>query len=117
MACVGVRWCDMRYYKTIDSGYIISIGTGSGGEEITEQEYAEILATIRNKPTAREGFDYRLKTDLTWEEYAMPPVEPEPLTEEEALTRYANSITGADDPDLISAAETLITERIKEDSK
>ena len=68
----------MRYYKTIDSGYIISIGTGSGGEEITEQEYAEILATIRNKPTAREGFDYRLKTDLTWEEYAMPPVEPEP---------------------------------------
>jgi len=33
----------------------------------------------------------------------------------EALTRYANSITGADDPDLISAAETLITDRIKED--
>ena len=33
----------------------------------------------------------------------------------EALTRYANSITGANDPDLISAAETLIIERIKED--
>jgi len=38
-----------------------------------------------------------------------------PLTDEEALTRYANSITGADDPDLISAAETLITDRIKEE--
>lgn len=38
-----------------------------------------------------------------------------PVTEEEALTRYANSITGANDPDLISAAETLITERIKEE--
>lgn len=36
-------------------------------------------------------------------------------TDEEALTRYANTLTGADDPDLISAAETLITDRIKED--
>ena len=38
-------------------------------------------------------------------------------TEEEALTRFSNTITGANDPDLISAAETLITDRIKEDSK
>ena len=106
----------MRYNKTIDSGYIISIGTGSGGTEITEQEYAEILAIIRNKPTAREGFDYRLKTDLTWEEYELPHVEPEPLTDEEAITRYANTLTGASDPDLISAAETLIEQRIKEES-
>ena len=105
----------MRYYNITNSVYIISIGTGNGGEEITEQEYAEILAAIRNKPTAREGFDYRLKTDLTWEEYKLPPIEPEPLTDEEALTRYANTLTGADDPDLISAAETLITDRIKED--
>lgn len=105
----------MKYYKTIESGYIISIGTGSGGEEITEQEYAEILATIRNKPTARDGYDYRLKTDLTWEEYALPPIEPEPPTDEEALTRYVNTLTGASDPDLISAAETLITDRIKEE--
>jgi hypothetical protein len=39
-----------------------------------------------------------------------------PITDEEALTRYANTLTDANDPDLISAAETLITERIKEDS-
>ena len=105
----------MRYYKIIDSGYIISVGSGFGGTEITEQEYAEILTIIRNKPTARDGYDYRLKTDLILEEYALPPIEPEPLTGEEALTRYANSLTGANDPDLISAAETLITDRIKED--
>lgn len=105
----------MRYYNITNSGYIISIGTGNGGTEIAESEYAEILAVIRDKPTARDGYDYRLKTDLTWEEYKLPPIEPEPLTDEEALTRYANSITGANDPDLISAAETLITERIKED--
>ena len=36
-------------------------------------------------------------------------------TDEGALTRHANSITGANDPDLISAAETLITDRIKEE--
>jgi len=104
----------MKYYKTVDNGYIISVGTGSGGTEITEQEYAEILATIRNKPTARDGYDYRLKTDLTWEEYALPPIEPEPPTDEEALTRYANELTGANDPDLVSAAETLIKQRMEE---
>jgi len=80
--------------KIVIDGYIVAVSTG--GEEITEQEYAEILSAIRSKPTAREGYDYRLKTDLTWEEYKLPPVEPEPLTDEEALTRYANELTGAD---------------------
>lgn len=42
-------------------------------------------------------------------------VETEPITEEAALTRYANALTGANDPDLISAAETLIEQRIKEE--
>lgn len=47
----------------------------------------------------------------------MPPEEqPDRTEEEQALTRYANELTGADDPDLISAAETLLTERIKEES-
>lgn len=40
---------------------------------------------------------------------------PDEITDEESLTRYANKLTGADDPDLLSAAETLITDRIKED--
>ena len=31
------------------------------------------------------------------------------ITEEIALTRYANKITGENDPDLTSAAETMIT--------
>lgn len=104
----------MRYYKTVDIDFIVSVGTGSGGVEITEQEYAEVLAVIRNKPTARDGYDYRLKTDLTWEEYEMPPVEPEPPTEAESLTRYANELTGADDSDLVSATTTLIKQRMED---
>lgn len=35
--------------------------------------------------------------------------------EEEALTWYANELTGADDPDLVSAAETLVTKLSEED--
>lgn len=43
------------------------------------------------------------------------PVDPETDEEQaEALTRYANALTGADDPDLISAAETLIKQRMEE---
>lgn len=81
----------MRYYKTVDIDFIVSVGTGSGGEEITEQEYAEILATIRNKPTAREGFDYRLKTDLTWEEYERTV--PEPVDEPAEIADYENALS------------------------
>ena len=81
----------MRYYKTVDDNFIISVGTGSGGEEITENEYAEILETISNKPTGSEGFDYRLKTDLTWEEYEKTV--PEPIDEEAEISDYVNSLS------------------------
>lgn len=41
-------------------------------------------------------------------------IEEIPITKEEALTRYANSITGSNDTNIISVAETLINEKIKE---
>ena len=49
-----------------------------------------------------------LKTDApNWNE--VPYVEPIPEpTADEALTRYANELTGADNPDLVSATETMI---------
>ena len=102
------------FYKIVDSGYISGIGTNGSDSvtAITESEYADILSAIRNRPTAPDGFEYKLKADLTWERV---PIEPEPVTDEEALTRYSNTITGANDPDLISAAETLIEQRIKEE--
>ena len=71
----------MRFYKQISNGYVASIGTGAGGTEITKAEYDEIMAIIQNRPAA-EGKGYRLKTDLTWEEYDLPP-EPEPSDEDE----------------------------------
>ena len=63
----------MRYYKLIEDGYITAIGTGGGGVEITEAEYDEIMLIVQNKPPRTETTDYRLKTDLTWEEYERPP--------------------------------------------
>ena len=40
----------MRYYAQYnDSGKLVAIGTGYGGEEITEAEYNELLAMIREK--------------------------------------------------------------------
>lgn len=54
---------------------------------------------------------------VRYKDYEVPdPVDPEAEQEQaEALTRYANNLTGADAPNLISAAETLIEQRIKEE--
>lgn len=106
------------FYKIVDGGYIAGFGTNGNDSatEITEAEYSNLLSLIRSAPSAPDGFQYKLRADtLEWELVKLPPIEHEPLTDEEALTRYANSITGADDPDLISAAETMITKLSKED--
>lgn len=76
----------MRYYKIIENGYIQAIGTGGGGTEITEAEYSQIMAVIQQKPERNETTDFRLKENLTWEEYERP-MEPETdeIDAEEAL--------------------------------
>lgn len=71
----------MKYHKQVSNIYLIAIGTGPGGVEITEDEYNAIMDVIRNRP-AVEGKGYRLKSDLTWEAYDLPP-EPEPSDEDE----------------------------------
>lgn len=82
----------MRYSKIVIDGYIAGLGTqeccSNIDGDITEAEYNSIMAVIQNRPQA-DGKGYRLKTDLTWEEYDLPP-EPEPsdgdeLSDAEAL--------------------------------
>ena len=80
----------MKYNKQVSNTYLAAIGTGPGGVEITEDEYNAIMDVIRNRP-ASEGKGYRLKTDLTWEEYDLPP-EPELSDDDEVSTDEALNI-------------------------
>lgn len=76
----------MKYFKTMIDGYIASISTGCGDEEIAAEEYQTIKEIIKSAPTAPDGYGYRLKSDLTWEMCELPVVEEVELTAEEALT-------------------------------
>lgn len=76
----------MRYFKLVNEGYILFIGKGSYGEEITESEYNEILSVIQNHPQETETTAYRLKDDLTWEPYEIEPIpESDEVDDSEAL--------------------------------
>lgn len=63
----------MRYYKLVADGYITAFGTGgTGGEEITERDYATLCAAMTARPAPQPRQGYRLRTDLTWEAYPLP---------------------------------------------
>lgn len=68
----------MRFFKYVIDGYVMGCGKGNMGEQITEAEYNNILAAIKTKPPRTETTDWRLRTDLTWEEYAVDPPDPDP---------------------------------------
>ena len=58
----------MRFYKQTTDSYITAIGTGrTGGETITQEEYAAIVAAMATRPTPEDGRYYRLTDRLTWE--------------------------------------------------
>ena len=86
----------MRKYKEIENGIIVSIGESlTNGTTISNAEYDSILQTIQNKPSADDGYDYRLKTDLTWERYELPKQETSESTTaaytEEMLMQMTNA--------------------------
>ena len=74
------------YQKIIDNGYITGIVSGCSNGNITEAEYNSIMSAIQNRPEPPEGYGYKLKEDLTWELYELPP-EPQPSDEDE-MTEY-----------------------------
>lgn len=68
----------MRMFKMTDNNYILGIGKGNIGIEITEEEYNQIIAKLSEKPQRTETINYRLKEDLTWESYEVEPTPPMP---------------------------------------
>ena len=61
------------------------------GKQITEAEYDQILSMLRNRPTAPDGYGYRLTADLVWELYELPPEEE---TDEEATAEDYEAALG-----------------------
>ena len=87
---------------------------GNGTTETRIRLYADEGKAVTQDGKTLYGSIDVLSADGWYEvDYFEPMENP---TDEEALTRYANELTGANDTDLISAAETLITDRIKEES-
>lgn len=80
----------MRYYKKTIDGCIVAVGTGNVGEEITETEYNSILSVIHSRPVS-DTQGYRLRADLTWEAYDLPPA-PEPSNDDEISNEEALNI-------------------------
>ena len=72
----------MRYFKIENDGIILAIGTGRSGVEISASEYNEVLTALENRPETPDGFGCRLKNDLTWELYELPPVTEEDMAQE-----------------------------------
>lgn len=70
------------YKKYEKDGYILCLGIG---DEITEDEYNTILDKINNRPTAPEGFTYRLTAALEWELCELPPIENNEDSEDELI--------------------------------
>ena len=58
------------HFKIINNGFILGLGIGSSGTEITEEEYASLTDIFHAKPSDTEIIGYRLKDDtLEWESY------------------------------------------------
>lgn len=74
----------MRKYEIVTDNIIISIGEAErGGETITEERYEAVKTALSNRPEETEEIGYRLKSDLTWEQYEKEPEpEPEPTADE-----------------------------------
>ena len=73
--------------KVVNNGYIVSVNNVGIGTEMTDEEYETIREALNNKPT-KEGYGFKLKTDLTWEMFELPKEEITEATE----TDYINAL-------------------------
>ena len=70
--------------------------------EITEEKYNEIMAILKNRPSAPVGDSYRLTEDLQWELYELPkeetdePIESD-MTEIEEKAKAYDIIMGVNE--------------------
>lgn len=113
----------MKYAKLIDGAIIFAPRGLPVGEFVVYNPTPEMLTDAGYKPVrytdppvVAEGF----MAVPGWEEQAEEivqiwTVELAPVSEEEALVRYANELTGQQDETLTEATETLIKQFIEEE--
>lgn len=86
----------MSFYKVVEDGYIIFIGTGACcGDEITCDEYNELLALIKKAPTSEDGYSHRLTVEKEWERFKLP-VNEASVTDELSAEEALEIITGGE---------------------
>ena len=113
----------MKYAKLIDGNlqpspnpiFIDPYWIGNPTPEmLAEEGYKPVIYT--DPPVVEPGYVAVHGWTETADEIVQTwTVEEEPITEEDALARYANEITGAEDETLVEATETLI-KIVKEDN-
>lgn len=59
---------EKHYYKSVQNGFIDSVGYGYGFPEITEEEYQMLREMILSAPEAPEGYVNQLTEDLQWQQ-------------------------------------------------
>ena len=57
----------MEYKIVITDGYILGVGEVPNGGNISKAEFDRMTDIINQKPTAPEGYDYKLTEGLEWE--------------------------------------------------
>lgn len=74
-------------YKTVESGYIVTVGNGNGAIPISDEEYERIANALAKMPVQKSGMGLRLRdSDLTWESYEVEPLpETDDIDDSEAL--------------------------------
>ena len=81
----------MTHSKEIENGYIVGAWSGlDRGEEISEEEYQTIYNALINPPERKDGYYYKLKTDLTWEEIK-DEYEAEPTEEDDTAAMLVDT--------------------------
>ncbi len=61
------------YQRNVIDGYIVSVVKGTSACNMTEEEYAAFRAALAQRPVTESGYGCRMKADLSWELYELPP--------------------------------------------
>lgn len=96
----------MRYYKQVSNGYIVSVGIGNTGVEITKDEYDKIREVVKSSPEDNDKFNYRLKENLSWDSF-IPEIVKDPETSDEKVERVTKAIEKLRDASVLPTTKTI----------